>query len=409
MNEKKRPFYLRLWFLLIIFFIILFGGSGLYLSFFYPTTPAWNTVSYITYHLRHPHEKMSKETMAFLPYWRLSDIKFARLDLLTEVNYFSLSVDKDGNFVTVVNGKTDPGWLIWNTTGVKDLIAKTQIMGGKFSVTVATTRNKIIESILQNKKAQGNLIANILKQVQDRHLDGVTIDFEYDGKPDNTIINEFSFFSRDLKDALSKTHTSLSLALLPLSAREPGLFHLPALVPFYDRFIGMSYDYYALGSDIAGPVAPMKGFKENKFFFDVETTYEDYLKFIPRNKLIMGIPYYGYDWAVERGSKIQSKTLPSNDPNSYAAVISYARFREDKDLKKDQCFWDDYALSPWCWYTDDKKIDHQVWFEDNRSIAEKYKYAKKSNFAGIAIWTLGYDKQYPDLWQVLDKTFRIEK
>ena len=119
----------------------------------------------------------------------------------------------------------------------------------------------------------------------------------------------------------------------------------------------------------------------------------------------MGVPYYGWDWAVMDGRKIQSKTLPADDPNNYAAIISYGRMRENKDIKQNQCQWDDYAKSRWCMYKDEKNIDHQVWLEDNKSIEEKFNFVNKNKFHGIAIWTLGYDKQYPDLWNLIEKIF----
>jgi spore germination protein YaaH len=119
----------------------------------------------------------------------------------------------------------------------------------------------------------------------------------------------------------------------------------------------------------------------------------------------MGIPYYGWDWAVEDGRTIQSRTLPADDPNQYAAVISYARAKENKDIKNAQCQWDEYALSTWCWYTDEKNVDHQVWLEDTNSIKTKFTSAKEQAFSGIAIWTLGYDKGYSDLWTLIENIF----
>jgi spore germination protein YaaH len=174
----------------------------------------------------------------------------------------------------------------------------------------------------------------------------------------------------------------------------------------YDRVVVMSYDYYASNSDIAGPVAPMGGFAEKKYLFDIVTTYEDYLKVVPKEKLVMGVPYYGYDWPVENGSEINSPTLPQNDQNGYPEVISYGRAKTFESLKEENCQWEPLAQSRWCYYTDpETEVDHQVWVEDNQSIEAKFNFAKKEDLSGIAIWTLGYDKQYPDLWEMIKKIF----
>lgn len=281
-------------------------------------------------------------------------------------------------------------------------------MGAKVSVTIAAQDNQTIEAVLNNNTNQQNLISDIISQVRQRKLDGVNIDFEYSGQPDDTLRQEFTYFSTQLATSLKQAnpHAILSLSIMPLSAREQDLFDFPKLVPIYDQFIGMSYDYYGQNSEIAGPVAPMNGFKQGKYFFDVTTTYADFEKYIPKNKLIMGVPYYGWEWAVEDGKMIKSRTFPTDNPNAYAAVISYARAREDTDLKQNQCQWDIVSEETWCWFTDQKTdIDHQLWIVDNQMIQTRFDFAKQQQFAGVAIWELGLDKQYPDLWNMLQSTF----
>lgn len=377
------------------------------LYFMFPTASPIKSVTYFIDNTTKPHIMMSSQTMAFIPFWRLEDSEYARFDLLTEINYFSLSVNGSGNFIELIDGNAEPGWHSWNKDIVRNLIAKTQIKGGKFTFTVLMHDNNTIETFLDNKQAQQNLTDNIIEQINSRRLNGVVIDFEYTGEPDPVYRQTFTSFAASLSQALRKNNsgTSLSIAILPLEGRRQGLFDLQKLVPLFDRFIGMSYEYYSANSEIAGPVAPMNGFKENKFFFDVSTTYEDYLKIIPKEKILMGIPYYGWDWTVKDGKKIQSATYPPSSPLKYSAILSYGRMRENEDLVPEQCQWDELALSPWCWYIDKDDTHHQVWFEDNNSIGIKYDYAKKMGFAGIAIWVLGYDKDYPDLWDIMKETF----
>lgn len=391
----------------VILFLITSAAFWLTLKTLYPTITPLESAGYFFERLLNPPIGLKKEVIGFLPYWRIEDIKHIRLSHLSEVNYFSLSVGADGHIVTVVGNETDPGYREWNNPEIKNLIAKSKIFGTKFSVTIACQDNEIIKAILANPDSQQNLITDISEQIKQRRLDGVNIDFEYLGEPDDEQRRQFTEFSKLLSENLKREfpELTLSLSIMPRAARDKDLFIFDSLVPYYDRFIGMSYDYYGAGSDIAGPGAPMKGFKDNKYFFDVETTYEDYLKVIPKHKIIMGIPHYGWDWAVEKGKTINSKTLPDSDENSYAAVMSYTRMKTDNNLKTNQCKWDDYALATWCWYTDDKKVDHQVWLEDERSIGIKYEYAKKQDFAGAAIWVLGYDKNHPDLWNKIKSIF----
>lgn len=395
-------------FSLVLLVALLILGAWFYLSSTYPLTNPSKSLEYFAQRLLTPHSELKQQVFGFLTYWNLDDISYIRPSELSEINYFSLSVGSDGHIITQVNGQNDPGWNGWIKQETKDFITKSQIMGAKISITIAAQDNQTIEAVLNNNTNQQNLISDITSQVRQRKLDGINIDFEYSGQPDDALRQEFTYFSTQLAISLKQAnpHAILSLSIMPLSAREQDLFDFPKLIPIYDQFIGMSYDYYGQNSEIAGPVAPMNGFKQGKYFFDVTTTYADYEKYIPKNKLIMGVPYYGWEWAVEDGKMMKSQTFPTDSPNNYAAVISYARSREDTDLKQNQCQWDTVSEETWCWFTDKKTgVDHQVWVVDNQMIQTRFDFAKQQQLAGIAIWELGLDKQYPDLWNMLQSTF----
>jgi spore germination protein YaaH len=392
---------------LIVCVALFITWAWIHLARTYPTTSPLKSSLYFMYNLLSPHKNMTNDVLGFLPYWRVDDIQYIRHDIVTEVNYFTLFADDEGNIIKVVDGQTNPGWREWESQNIKDLIAKTQIMGGTFSVTLAVQNNDAIENILDDKNVQKKLIANILHEIETKKLNGVNIDFEYLGEPDDAYKQRFTEFSKSLRQELNKKSpkAKIYLSIMPRSARDKDLFDFPSLVPLYDKFIGMSYEYVGQGSEIATATAPMTGFKENKFYFDVTTTYEDFLKAIPKEKILMGIPYYGRDWAVETGSRIESKTLSSDHPDSYSAVISYARAKEMKEFKKSQCKFDEVAKQPWCWYTDKDNVDHQVWFENEKSIGIKFDFVKQHDLSGVAIWVLGYDKNYPELWDVMKNKF----
>jgi spore germination protein YaaH len=392
--------------IVIVIVTVLLFASWIYLARIYPTTSPLKSGVYKMESLIKPHAKMKKKTFGFLAYWRLDEISEQRLDLLTEVNYFGLNIDGEGNIIKEVNGETDPGWREWNNQNVQDLIARTQIMGGNFSVTIISQNNDNINSILDNSKVQENLISNIVSEVSSRKLDGVNIDFEYLGEPDEEYKEKFTEFSNALKKKLvaQSPNAKLYLSIMPRSARDPDLFEFKELANIYDEFIGMSYDYSGISSDIATATAPLTGFDENKYFFDITTTYNDFLKTIPSNKILMGVPYYGWEWAVEEGRQIQSKTL--TDDNSYAAVMSYERAKSSLYLKENQCQFDEYALQPWCFYKNmETGADHQVWFENEQSISAKYNFAIEKDLSGVAIWILGYDAGQPELWNLMGEKF----
>ena len=406
-NNKK--ILITTLFLLVITVVL----TILYLYLKYPTTSPINSASYFINRLKQPHAHMQKDVVGFLPYWRLDDTKYLRFDLVSEVFFFSLSVDENGQIIKIVDNETDPGWRWWSSPAIQNLIAKTQITGGKFGLTIAMQKNKTLESFLNNPSAQKTLTSNLIQIVESDKIDGLNLDFEYDGEPDDKYKSEFTNFAKELTSTFrtQSPKTELSIDFFPLSIEKPRLYDVASLAPLFDKVIVMSYDYYSGSSEVAGPVAPIFGYiaspsaDQTSYFFDVNTTYNDYLKVVPKEKLIMGVPYYGWDYPVEDNTTILSKVLPQNDQNGYPEVISYGRARTNTDLKTENCQWDDTAKATWCAYTDSNKIQREVWLEDNKSIEIKFDFAKTNNLGGIAIWTLGYDKDYPDLWNLIKNYF----
>ena len=68
--------------------LIVIAGFWIYSSFTYPTTSPINVISFFIQSKQHPHKNMEQQTVAFLPYWRMDDLKYARFDLLSEIIYF---------------------------------------------------------------------------------------------------------------------------------------------------------------------------------------------------------------------------------------------------------------------------------------------------------------------------------
>ena len=82
--------------------------------------------------------------------------------------------------------------------------------------------------------------------------------------------------------------------------------------------------------------------------------------------------------------------------------------RTNPDITQENCKWDDLAKGNWCVYQDSETGKfHQIWLEDNKSLEIKFDFAKDNDLGGIAIWTLGYDKDYPDLWNMIKDKFTV--
>ena len=93
-------------------------------------------------------------------------------------------------------------------------------------------------------------------------------------------------------------------------------------------------------------------------------------------KIDLGIPNYGYDFTLpyERGVS-RARTLSNHQAVQLAISV-------DAPIS-----FDEIAMSPFFQYEKDGVL-HEVWFEDVRSLAEKYSLLPQYGLRGIGVWQI---------------------
>ncbi|KKT11682.1 MAG: hypothetical protein UV89_C0011G0004 [candidate division WWE3 bacterium GW2011_GWB2_43_22] len=166
----------------------------------------------------------------------------------------------------------------------------------------------------------------------------------------------------------------------------------------------MGYDFHRPTSDTAGPVAPIGG-KGVHSEYDIETMLKDYLAIVPPNKLLLGVPYYGYNWVVGEDEKYAER-IDGNDNIGFSQSQSYEAIMDVLIDIKPKVMWDDLGQVPYFSYISaETGQQRQVFFENQRSLAVKYKLVKNNGLMGVGIWALGYDGGYTELWDLLYDEF----
>ena len=69
--------------------------------------------------------------------------------------------------------------------------------------------------------------------------------------------------------------------------------------------------------------------------------------------------------------------------------------------------YDETAQAPFFTYRDSSGNDHEVWFEDARSIQAKFNLLKELNLYGMSYWKLGLS--FPQNWLLLENDFNVIK
>ena len=330
----------------------------------------------------------NKEVYGFFPYWMLDHQEQIRFDALTTVALFGLDVDGEGNIVTGTgDGQPNPGWRMWNDPKLTPLITRARREGLTIELTIKAFNNADIENLARSDEAQKRFIANAIFLIQSKSLDGINLDFEYTGTPDTDVTEGFTRLTRNLRAELKRQmpDSTLTIDTYASAASIRGLFDVQVLAEYTDSLVIMGYDIHT-PSGAPGPVAPFEGQVSILGFI------QSYLEKVSPDKLILAVPYYGYDW----------QTDTSEDNNAY--MLSYAEIAEKS--KAHQIGWDENARTPFYSYVEPETNQNRiVHFENVRSLGTKYDFINSKNLKGVGIWALGYDGQYADLHNLLVEKF----
>lgn len=245
--------------------------------------------------------------------------------------------------------------------------------------------NVLIHEVINNPETTTILVDNLVDTVLEKGFMGVDLDFEYILPEDRQPYVEFV---RKVREAINATGYEVSVALAPkTSADQRGTLYegkdYRGLGEAADSVLLMTYEWgYTYGPPMA--VAPIN---------EVRRVVEYAISEIQPDKINLGIPNYGYDW-----------TLPFVQGQSRATAISL-RYAVELAIENDAAIeFDQVAMSPFFRYTKDG-IEHEVWFEDVRSLREKFALIDEYDLRGAVYWQIM--RFFRPNWILLEDTFRI--
>ncbi|MBN8192540.1 LysM peptidoglycan-binding domain-containing protein [Bacillus sp. NTK074B] len=290
---------------------------------------------------------------------------------------FTHSITGEGN-ITKLN---DDGLIsAANSQTVEPLLVLTNYVDGKFD-------SNLVAKILRNESLQNTLISSIVKEIETKGYKGLNIDFEYVYPEDRENYN--SFLRRTVKVLKPKGY-SVSTALAPkMKGDQKGLLYeahdYKAHGAIVDFVVLMTYEWgWAGGKPWA--IAPIN---------EVKKVLDYAVSVIPRKKILMGTPLYGRDWKVPWVDGTFAKTVSPQGAldlaSKYGVRIQY----------------NDQYQSPFFNYWDESGQQHEVWFEDGRSMLAKQRVLDDYGLRGLSYWVLG--SAFPQNWLLQHSRYQVRK
>ena len=282
------------------------------------------------------------------------------LPSLTFLSCFSYGFAEDGHIIQLEDTELrEPAYA----SGVKTLMVLTPMdETGMFS-------NNRAKALLESPDAQENFFNDIVYTLETKNMFGVDFDFEY-VYPQNR--QQYARLISEARQRLNPMGYIVTAALAPkTSADQPGLLYeghdYTLIGQAANLCLLMTYEWgYTYGPPMA--VAPLDAARR---------VIEYGISEIPPEKILMGIPNYGYDWKLPF-VKGESKAEKITNDEAIARAAAYGA----------QIMFDEQAMSPYYHYIDEDNIEHEVWFEDSRSINAKFSLIDEYSLAGISWWNI---------------------
>lgn len=234
-----------------------------------------------------------------------------------------------------------------------------------------------IDRLLRDEQRQFQYIDSILPLMQEHHVDGLNIWFTGLHKHQRT---SFSRFVQLLSNYIRHNMNGPCSIAITIPAHDHSMA--------YDlRTLDVLADHFLIDFTVPGkPMAPMKGDVTRA----IEPVVSRYLnQHIAPGKFILLLSYNGAKWKGNKFEKLLPyKEIRSLYPSDTMVIYdeeTVAAFVEEKNEAGD--------------------VISEIWFDNASTLDVKYDYVLNNGLGGIAVWPLGADDGYGELWDVMAAKF----
>jgi peptidoglycan-N-acetylglucosamine deacetylase len=221
-------------------------------------------------------------------------------------------------------------------------------------------------ALLHDRNARAKLLNELEPQLARQNAIGVMFDFE---ELPASAQADFLRFIAQARQRYAAHHWLVSVAV-PVDNED---WNLKAYGQVADRLVLMDYDEHTNDAE-AGPIVSQAWFVSH---------LKAALAVVPREKAILGIGSYAYDWrGIGKGdtTSVEEAWLVAHDSDAKVA-------------------FDKVSGNPFYTY-DENGESHSVWFLDAVSAWNELRAADMEGVAGVALWRLGTED--PEVWKAMD-------
>lgn len=321
---------------------------------------------------------LTSEIQAFYPNWLSPDLYLSlRYDLLTTICWHGIKALPDGTLHKEIYPPSA-------------LIQKAHANGVKVVVVLFTDfGSDTIDTILSNTTVQNLMISNLVTEINTNSFDGIDVDLEgFPGTNKVTGQSNRTLYTQFIQNLRNKLGSSKRISIDIPAIDSENNFDVGTLQDSCNFLMIMGYDYHWQSGSTAGSVAPLN----NNTSPSVTNSVNTYSGLMNKSKLLLGVPYYGYEWPTVSNQREAATTATGiiiQYKDVAAKVAAYGRL------------FDSVWKTPYYVYG----RYNQGHYDDTESLGYKYDLVNQKALAGIGIWALGYDGGATELWNLINSKF----
>ncbi|MDN3643608.1 glycosyl hydrolase family 18 protein [Lutimonas halocynthiae] len=338
---------------------------------------------------------LNKEVLGFYPHWSKNLYRYLNYSMLTTIAYFGYKVNPHSGDMECPKG-SELSKLITHAkyNHDKSVLITLSLFG--------FDRNSLF---LNNNEAGIRLINKILKELERTDADGVCIDFEGVSKSDKEVFNTFIALLGEKFKSSDKNYL-LYLTVPSVDYNDYLLFD--DLNDYIDQYVIMGYDYYSSTSKVSGPSAPLESDVKSPFSLTESINVYCKKKEVPREKIILALPFYANLWETKnglKGSKVYRfiKHLTQDSAQNFLKEKQLELKHNDSILIRNDSIskssWYSYIITPSA--PSYKRQWRQLWFDTDKDMKAKMSLVDHESLNGLGIWALGYNNEHQNYWNIL--------
>jgi spore germination protein YaaH len=236
-------------------------------------------------------------------------------------------------------------------------------------------------SVLRTPSLQQKIIQQSIEIAKENGFDGILLDYESSALAFDTVIKRISTFSDDFYKSAHAQHLSYDVALYGDTFFRSRPYNVKDIAQHSDRIFIMAYDFHkANGSP--GPNFPLNG--KSTYGYDFTSLMTDFTEEVRPDKLTVVFGMFGYDWQVNSKGEAEDTGVSISDNNAQK------RFLSNCELSQCVVTRDPDSDETKVTYHDEDGNLHEVWFEDQRSVAKKKQYLQSIGVSSTSYWAYSF-------------------